>query len=185
MSAEDDYDKAYADYKEAMDKTEEQAFQMSDRIGKMLVTIPGGALILSVTFLGNIVKYMDITCLRVLAAGWLFLTASLGSMLWAHIRSQKGLEWEMDWYHDRLKDPLGENPPHKNPHWKCVKCLRNAALITCIIGLMLLSAFAYLSARATATNNHDRQEPAKTETNSPAQAPATSSREQADTFLEE
>lgn len=164
MNNDSEYMQAYSHYQKEHDRYEAFAFEMAGRAGRWNLTITGGALVLSITFLGSVASALGSAHLWVLGLGWALLSISLGALLWAQVTSQSGLEWECGWNKSRMNDPLTPPPKYENPYWKRVKLQRNVALITCVSGIMILAAFAYLSASIQTAESYVQSKRETTET---------------------
>lgn len=111
---------------------------------KLIVTLSGGALALSLTFIKDI-SPNPIPCSKWLIFGaWGFFTISLVSVLLSHLTSHKDMEFEIDKLDDNYKNQE-ENYNPKNPFKKTTIFLNRLSTVTFLLGLFFLVTFASIN----------------------------------------
>lgn len=142
----------YSYYREQFDKTEEKLFESENRLNRLIVMLSGGALTLSVTFLGSTPKEPIYFTIFILALAWGFLIGSLIAITLSTHASHCAIRWRQARF-IKAMDDLGELPSAINPYARDIRVQHNIAIISCIFGLGLLSLFVLFNKHFSITAN--------------------------------
>jgi hypothetical protein len=113
---------------------------ISTEFAKAIMLLSGGALGLSLTFLGKLESAPSWKAL--LCVAWILLTLSLAMVAYSMLRSMKALYA----IHDRWQDYVaGKYTPEQDSAW--VKALNGAAVFCLCFGLLSLCFFAFANTR--------------------------------------
>jgi len=115
--------------------------KLNESYDKLLVTLSGGALALSITFLKDVIGDNQVVCPSLLLVAWVFFVASLGSILGevlfgihAHKRAIKQVD-AASIYNEKIGGRWSSFSTLF--HWVAAICL--------ILGLLFISTFAYFN----------------------------------------
>ncbi len=103
--------KEYLDYRKNLN---DSLYQISDSFDKTIITLAGGALGLSITFIHEIAPHPDPTTLPTLTTAWAFLVAALLSILLSLLTSQRAKVKEIEEV-DNAYNPEGAPGLPTNP----------------------------------------------------------------------
>lgn len=111
---------------------------------KLIVTLSGGALALSLTFIKEISPTPSPTSKWLVLAAWIFFTGSLVSTLFSHLTSHKDADFEikkLDESYEKQEDVYNPANPFRNKTvW-----LNRISATAFLLGLLLLVAFASIN----------------------------------------
>lgn len=113
---------------------------MSERYDKWILTLSGGALAISLTFMEKFVKTPEPSSIWLIGLSWFFFLVTIIAALVSFLTSQSAMRCARQ----ILDDSLGK-PPAPEPK-NCFSCwthkLNIISMVTFFIGVILLCAFA-------------------------------------------
>ena len=144
----------YLDHRKVLNNME---LEVSGRYDQWIITLAGGALIFSITFLEKIATQPKPLTLWFLGASWIFLLLTLIFGLFSLLTSQSAIRRERD----ILDENLGEENPtpesQKNIFATCTHLLNVLSIITFALGIMLLCLFSILNSSKKGLTYEQRQ----------------------------
>ncbi|MDP0496013.1 MAG: hypothetical protein Q7Q73_07360 [Verrucomicrobiota bacterium JB024] len=139
-------DDRYNHYSEEFKITEQQMLAQGTKLSQTIITLSGGALALSVTFLEKIAAEPAPYTLPFLGGSWLLLCLSLLSILLAIASSHQAMDFHLDYLIDCLNDPEKEHERPENPHNSRTFVMKRISLWACVLGVIFLATFAFINA---------------------------------------
>jgi len=132
----------YLDHRKVLNNME---LEVSGRYDQWIITLAGGALVFSITFLEKIATQPKPLTLWFLGAAWVFLLLTLIFGLFSLLTSQSAIRRERE----ILDENLGEENPtpesQKNILAICTHWLNVLSIITFTLGIILLCIFSILN----------------------------------------
>lgn len=135
----------YRHYEAQRDEAQRTALEISGRAARLTMTISGGALVLSITFLNNITQGNYPQWPWILAISWGALALSVILLTWCQMRSQESMEYEVEYFNRKMGDPDEEYEGETNPHNKAVRWMRKSSLHLSFLGIVMLGMFAFVN----------------------------------------
>ena len=136
--------KAYLDQRQALIDIEVDA---SNRLDRGILTLAGGALGLSITYIEKIAPNPSPSSLWLLGLSWLLLLATLLVSLASHLTSQSAMRRQRDILDlDLEKDELTEDEK-KNVWSTATHWLNISSIVTFSLGVILLCVFTLCNLR--------------------------------------
>ncbi|MDQ8201296.1 hypothetical protein QEH56_24260 [Pelagicoccus enzymogenes] len=166
MSEEKDI--AYEAYKEQRFEADRFALEIGGRFDKMVMTLSGGSLALSITFLEKIAPNPIQWSLWILGTSWLLLVISLLLDLSSLAESQNALQKKISNADNQMlqrfypeQAEYKDLETERNDFREKVSTYSNLCKWTCILGVSLLASFALINATSIKPN---KQNDVETET---------------------
>jgi len=125
----------YLDERKSLITTE---LDVSSRFDKSVLTLSGGSLFLSMTFVKEIAKTPNLTCMLLLA--WLLFALAICLMLVSLLTSQSALRRQRKILDDNLATPEA-SATHRNQLGVVTHWLNVSSIIAFIVGVVCLSLF--------------------------------------------
>lgn len=122
---------------------DKQQLEVSGRFDNWVMTIAGGALALSLTFLKDVAQ-PTARCNWLLVSAWALLCGSLLAGLWSQITSITAIEK----YRDKMDNAYtnGDWTKTGSTGWAdATRCLNWAATVMCMLGVLTLCVFSGLN----------------------------------------
>ena len=142
----------YATYSKEREKLNGASLETGGRYDRVVLTLGGGALALSLTFLEKIVPHPSSWTLWLIVPAWLFLIGSVALQLLALAASQDAIriqierldaEYSFYFSSDNPSDAVAKRTPEgENRFVKRATCLNICSRWILIIGMILLFAFS-------------------------------------------
>lgn len=143
-------------YRERRHHLDDLAFKMSERYDQWVLTIAGGALAVSLTFLEKLCPHpLAPTWPVLLGSAWLFLTAAIVAAFVAIKKSRASIYRQIeidDSAYARFcstttrEVPEGKTEPEEiNLERRKVECVNSLSTFCTVLGIALLCAFAFLN----------------------------------------
>ncbi len=130
--------KAYLDQRQALIDIEVDA---SSRLDRGILTLSGGALGLSVTFIEKIAPHPQPWTIWLLGSSWFLLLATLLISLYSHLTSQSAMRRQREILDLELENKCLTKDQMRNSMSTCTHWLNISSMITFTIGVILLCAF--------------------------------------------
>lgn len=140
--SEDRYNHFWEEYK----ISEQQMLAQGTKLSQAIITISGGALALSVTFLEKIAASPIPCTLPILGISWLLLCLSLLSIMLSIASSHRAMDNHLDYLIECLNDPEKDYERPNNPSNETTIVRRKISLWTCVSGVIFLATFAFINA---------------------------------------
>ena len=122
----------YLDERRLLIEAEQKGAQQFD---KAILTLAGGALAISITFIKNIAPYPKVETIYLLKGAWFAFILSLLSTLCSFLTSQSACRKQRDIIESE------ESHNEKNKYASCTKWLNIISIISFIFGIFFLSIF--------------------------------------------
>ena len=141
------YDEAKRGLIEAISKNIQRGSEIAAGLDKALISLSGGALVFSMTFVNTLAPSK--LALPALFLAWIAFVGSIISLLYAMRSLQSGLSKTFDEIMDRLSEvehaersgASGISIPKKKIHYAKVEILNQLAIGAFIVGVLLLGFF--------------------------------------------
>lgn len=137
-------DARHQEYRQHRDYLIATSIGQIGQFDKLIVTLSGGALALSLTFIKDISPNPNPNSKWLVFAAWICFTVSLISTLFSHLTSHKDMEFEIEKL-DSSYENQEETYNPQNPFKGKTVCLNRLSAMAFLFGLFLLIAFASLN----------------------------------------
>lgn len=149
--------RCHESYLEERNRVESESLELGRHYDTWLMTLCGGALLLSVACIEKLFHHPPLWSLFIVGPAWFTLACALGCQLRAISRSQTGLNEKvssLDYEYQKIiakeqNTPFNDCPPPQSHEYYATKArrLNSCAFWLFIIGVVLLSVFSMINLR--------------------------------------